>query len=61
MIPFVRELRRARPDVLLSIDYRPSYDTTFKALPRTPMIVWVRDRAPPEDVAAVGRPDPGAP
>jgi glycosyltransferase involved in cell wall biosynthesis len=55
VLPFVRELRRARPDVVLSIDYRPSYDTAFKALPRTPMIVWVRDPRPPEDVAAVGR------
>ena len=53
MVRFVRELRRARPDVLLSIDYRPSYDTAFKALPRTPVIVWVRDPRPPEDVAAV--------
>jgi glycosyltransferase involved in cell wall biosynthesis len=55
VMSFVRRLRRARPDVLLSIDYRPSYDTAFKALPRTPMIVWVRDPRPPEDVAAVGR------
>jgi glycosyltransferase involved in cell wall biosynthesis len=54
-VAFVRELRGARPDVLLSIDYRPSYDTAFKALPRTPVIVWVRDPRPPEDVAAVGR------
>jgi glycosyltransferase involved in cell wall biosynthesis len=38
---------------LLSIDYRPSYDTAFKALPRTPVIVWVRDPRPPEDVATV--------
>jgi len=53
MLRFVRELRRRRPDVLLSIDYRPSYDTAFKALPRTPVIVWVRDPRPPEDVAAV--------
>ena len=33
---FVRELRRRRLDVLLSIDYRPSYDTTFKALSGRP-------------------------
>jgi glycosyltransferase involved in cell wall biosynthesis len=55
VLAFVRELRRARPDVLLSIDYRPSYDSAFKALPRTPMIVWVRDPRPPEVVAAVAR------
>jgi len=54
-IPFVRELRGAHPDVLLSIDYRPSYDTAFKALPRTPVIVWVRDPRSPEDVAVVAR------
>jgi glycosyltransferase involved in cell wall biosynthesis len=63
VVDFVREVRRASPEVLLSIDYRPSYDTAFKALPRTPVIVWVRDPRPPEDVAAVegirlpGRPD----
>jgi glycosyltransferase involved in cell wall biosynthesis len=50
---FARELRRVRPDALLSIDYRPSYDTAFKALPRTPVVVWVRDPRPPEDVARV--------
>jgi glycosyltransferase involved in cell wall biosynthesis len=52
---FARELRRARLDVLLSIDYRPSYDTALKALPRTPLIVWVRDPRPPEDVANAAR------
>src|SRR5580765_141688 len=39
---FARRLRAERPEVLLSIDYRPSYDTAFTALPRTPAIVWVR-------------------
>jgi glycosyltransferase involved in cell wall biosynthesis len=52
---FARDLWRARPDVLLSIDYRPSYDTALKALPRTPLIVWVRDPRPPEDVANIAR------
>lgn len=32
-----------RIDILLSIDYRPSYNTVINALPRTPLIVWVRD------------------
>src|SRR5206468_10062024 len=50
---FVRELRAARPSVLLSIDYRPSYDTAFKAMPRTPLVFWVRDPRTPEDVAVV--------
>jgi glycosyltransferase involved in cell wall biosynthesis len=60
---FARELWRARPDVLLSIDYRPSYDSVFRVLPRTPLIVWVRDPRPPQDAAAAadiripGRPD----
>lgn len=60
---FARELWRARPDVLLSIDYRPSYDSVFRALPRTPLIVWVRDPRPPQDVAVAadirvpGQPD----
>jgi glycosyltransferase involved in cell wall biosynthesis len=60
---FARELRRARLDVLLSIDYRPSYDSVFRVLPRTPLIVWVRDPRPPQDVAAAadiripGQPD----
>ena len=52
---FAHDLWRARPDVLLSIDYRPSYDTALKALPRTPLIVWVRDPRPPEDVENIAR------
>jgi glycosyltransferase involved in cell wall biosynthesis len=41
------------PDVILLIDYRPSYRWIFHALPKTPAIVWVRDPRPPEDVAKV--------
>jgi glycosyltransferase involved in cell wall biosynthesis len=52
---FARELRRARLDVLLSIDYRPSYDTALKVLPRTPVVVWVRDPRPPADVARIAQ------
>jgi glycosyltransferase involved in cell wall biosynthesis len=52
---FARALRRARPEVLLSVDYRPSYDTALKVLPRTPLVVWVRDPRPPEDVANAAR------
>jgi glycosyltransferase involved in cell wall biosynthesis len=51
MIAFARELREAKLDVVLSIDYRPSYDSVFRVLPRTPAVVWVRDPRPPEDVA----------
>jgi glycosyltransferase involved in cell wall biosynthesis len=50
---FARALRRARPDVLITIDYRPSYASALRLLPRTPMIVWVRDPRTPADVAAV--------
>ena len=62
-VDFARRLRRSRPDVLLSIDYRPSYDSVFRVLPRTRAVVWVRDPRPPEDVAAAadiripGQPD----
>lgn len=42
--------QRARPDVLLCIDYRPSYLQWLKRLPRTPVIVWVRDPRTREDV-----------
>src|SRR5262249_45084504 len=52
----LRDLRRARAerlDLLLLIDYRANYRWLCWALPRTPMIVWVRDPRPPDDVAAV--------
>jgi glycosyltransferase involved in cell wall biosynthesis len=50
------DLRRARAerlDLLLVIDYRPNYRLLCWALPRTPMIVWVRDPRPSDDVAKV--------
>ncbi|MTJ12499.1 glycosyltransferase family 4 protein [Anabaena sp. UHCC 0187] len=40
-------------DLILSIDYRPSYRSLFWLLPRTPIIVWVRDPRPPEDMAKI--------
>ncbi|MTJ12502.1 glycosyltransferase family 4 protein [Anabaena sp. UHCC 0187] len=40
-------------DLILSIDYRPSYRYLFWLLPRTPIIVWVRDPRPPEDMAKI--------
>ena len=51
-VDFARRVRRSKPDVLLSIDYRPSYDSVFRILPRTRVVVWVRDPRPPQDVAA---------
>jgi glycosyltransferase involved in cell wall biosynthesis len=44
---------RERIDVLLSIDYRPNYDTWFWAMPRTPVIVWSRDPRTEEDVQRI--------
>jgi glycosyltransferase involved in cell wall biosynthesis len=41
---------RERIDVLLCIDYRSSYLHWFKTLPRTPVIVWVRDPRTPTDM-----------
>ena len=49
----LRLTRSERVDALLLIDYRPNYGRLCWALPRTPMIVWVRDPRPPEDVAKV--------
>jgi glycosyltransferase involved in cell wall biosynthesis len=46
-------VRAERPDVLLTIDYRPSYRRIFRALPRTPVIVWVRDPRTPADWDAI--------
>jgi glycosyltransferase involved in cell wall biosynthesis len=46
-----RRVRAARPDLLLFIDYRPSYRFFAGALARTPVVVWVRDPKPPDDVS----------
>ena len=48
-----RRLRAERLDLLLMIDYRPSYRFFAGALPRTPVIVWSRDPRTPEDVREV--------
>jgi len=49
---FVRARAEAL-DLILLIDYRPSYRWILHALPTTPAIVWVRDPRPPEDVVKV--------
>lgn len=49
----IRQLRAEKFDLLLMIDYRPSYRFFAGALPRTPIIVWVRDPRPPEDVQKI--------
>ena len=46
-------VRDSAPDLLLSIDYRASYDPVFLALAKTPAIVWVRDPRTWEDSAIV--------
>ncbi|WP_227500001.1 glycosyltransferase family 4 protein [Synechococcus sp. PCC 7335] len=52
-IHFVRQLWAEKIDILLSIDYRPNYFPIFSALPRTPIIIWVRDPRPPEDMKKI--------
>jgi glycosyltransferase involved in cell wall biosynthesis len=49
----LRMLRAERIDLLLMIDYRPSYRFFAGALPRTPIIVWVRDPRTSEDVREI--------
>ena len=46
-------LRAEGIDLLLTIDYRPSYDRVLRTLRRTPAIVWVRDPRTPADWDAV--------
>ena len=52
-VQYVRKLWAEQFDLLLSIDYRPSYQSIFWILPWTPIIVWVRDPRPPEDMAKI--------
>jgi glycosyltransferase involved in cell wall biosynthesis len=49
----VRLVKAERLDLLLMIDYRPSYRFFAGALPRTPIVVWVRDPRTPEDVRKI--------
>jgi glycosyltransferase involved in cell wall biosynthesis len=57
-----RRVRRERLDLLLLIDYRPSYQAAIYASRRTPVVLWARDPRPPEDVARVSTLEiPGAP
>ena len=42
-IAYLRSIRSERLDLLLTIDYRPSYLPIFAGLPRTPLLVWSRD------------------
>lgn len=49
----VRNLWSENFDLLFSIDYRPNYRSIFWSLPRTPIIIWVRDPRPPEDMEKI--------
>ncbi len=57
------DVRRVAPDLILTIDYRPSYRRSLALFPRTPLIVWVRDPRTPFDCARIdtlrlpGQPD----
>lgn len=49
----LRRVRAEKIDLLLSIDYYVNYRFLFRALPRTPIVVWCRDPRPPEDWAKI--------
>lgn len=48
-----RRARASTPDLFLSIDYRSGYRRWFYAMPRVPILVWVRDPWSPADRAKV--------
>jgi len=52
-LDYWRRLKAERIDLLLTVDYRPDYQHLFWLLPRTPIVLWVNDPRPPEDVAKV--------
>ncbi|MEQ9486700.1 glycosyltransferase family 4 protein [Coleofasciculus sp. F4-SAH-05] len=50
---YARRIWSEKIDLILSIDYRPNYRPLFWLLPRTPIVLWVRDPRPPEDVEKI--------
>lgn len=50
-VAYWRAVRAEQLDLLLCIDYRPSYDGLFRMLPRTPIVIWVRDPRTREDAS----------
>lgn len=52
-LDYARRVRAERLDLLLTIDYRPNYRGLLQLLPRTPVVVWVRDPRVPRDVARI--------
>jgi glycosyltransferase involved in cell wall biosynthesis len=49
----LRAMRREKFDLLLTIDYNLGYSVYLRSLPRTPVIVWVRDPRTPEDARRI--------
>ena len=49
----LRAVRRERFDLLLTIDYNLGYSVYLRSLPRTPVIVWVRDPRTPDDARRI--------
>ncbi len=45
----IRALMSRAPDLLLTIDYRPSFAATLAHYDRVPTVVWARDPRTPED------------
>lgn len=46
-----RSVKAEEIDVMLAIDYRPSYDELLKGLAKTPVIIWMRDPRTREDAS----------
>jgi glycosyltransferase involved in cell wall biosynthesis len=44
-----RALAREKLDLVLAVEYRTSYDPIFRAIPFTPLVIWVRDPRSPSD------------
>ena len=52
-VGFRRALESARLALLLTIDFRPRYAPIIEALADKPLLVWVRDPRPPEDIEKI--------
>jgi len=50
---FARRVWKERFDLVVCIDYRRDYRRLVRLLPRTPILVWVRDPRTPEDCARI--------
>ena len=52
-LAYARRIWQEKFDLILSIDFRSNYRPLFWLMPRTPILVWVRDPRPPEDRAHI--------